>query len=1160
MPDPFRDNAFSVYPRRRKPTIEDLMGEQEKVSMLRGLAQQGVSGLSGLAWLLDTPRAMLAGGLTEGPGKAISALWEGADERVSGRDMLRKMGLIGSEDNWGNFSTGLLTEILTDPLSWASLGLVGAAKTSAREVARQAGMLTGDLSLLAQRGIERGAVPAARGAGRNWFYRQATPQTLLDMAETPQARGLYESRFRELAGSRADELLRTPLERTNRIGVPGFQRGAVDLYGKTVGDALALGRDRFGAAARATPILGPTIRGAQALFNPRVMGFTDEAGQRLGRELTEADRISGVRGNTRLSRAYVDAARNLQMSGLGDDFFTSQTFADAFGKAMEGQWDQLTPELAQLFRAGGPAADLLRTAKRSVQQAKASADRFGIPLRTGALPNDIQYLFRQAVKFDSPRMAPGFAAPADLPYDPAMSIAGITSGEARRRSYLEAMPRWLIDKMAQDKGLQDTLRQLPNNPTATSLEQTVNAWLRDPANKIPSRFQDPFDYVRQSFDLSTPEGLAAAQGAVGSRYQDLSDFLRRLPLQHAEQQIPFFGNSLNDFATMVRSRSRDQATAKVLLENLAKRATPTAADQVLGGTALSAADALKALHFADDTGLAALARQMGVPAADLGGYSIPKEFVDQLGTKIKQARVPVEAKGLLKLFDNYTQRFKTLALAWPARYFRDVYSGSFAGATQGAYNPLDALQGFQVGQGNYAGLPGRLKGVPRYDRVRNSATPAQLNRLRQLPGMKGATDDQLLDELVIRQALKDMGGQGLTSYTVADELGRAAENLGMREVFPGAGGKYFKGVTTGRPLTSLQSWNPFALRTRQGNPSIPLEIADRASMASDNINRIGTYLTRIGRGDAPEAAKAIADLTQVNYRPEAFTAFEREVMKRIVPFYSYTKGISPLVFQELTERPAGLMGQSIRAIARGSEPREDSFVPEYMRQSAAIPLPAESLFGVKTPGVQRFLTNIDLPHEGLLNLVTPGTGNTLLQRLMDSATKTSQNILGQSNPVIKGPLEYATNRQFYSGRQLSDLYSMLEHDIGELGRPLEQILVNAPGGSRALGILRHARDERISPRERAQKFLFNAITGLKFQDVDQERTVRLAARTQLNDLLDRSRGMSKFENLYISPENLAQLPPTEQRQYLLYRVLQAEAARQARGRTRDPLAAMGLYR
>ena len=80
---------------------------------------------------------------------------------------------------------------------------------------------------------------------------------------------------------------------------------------------------------------------------------------------------------------------------------------------------------------------------------------------------------------------------------------------------------------------------------------------------------------------------------------------------------------------------------------------------------------------------------------------------------------------------------------------------------------------------------------------------------------------------------------------------------------------------------------------------------------------------------------------------------------------------------------------------------------------------------------------------------------------------------------------------------------------------------------------------------------------MKVQDVDQDRTVRLAAREQLNALLDSAPNISTFENLYIKPENLASLSPEEQRQYLLYRILQTEATARRRAE-KDPLSMLGL--
>lgn len=450
--------------------------------------------------------------------------------------------------------------------------------------------------------------------------------------------------------------------------------------------------------------------------------------------------------------------------------------------------------------------------------------------------------------------------------------------------------------------------------------------------------------------------------------------------------------------------------------------------------------------------------------------------------------------------------------------------------------------------GNYGPLAKRLASAPGYqasDLFPAGVTPSA----------------EQLAEARVRKFLTEAGGEGLSSGSVSDDLGRQGSNLTYSETFPGGAGPIFQGMGA-RMRSRPVPWNIFALRNSEGNPNWLLELGDRAAEGSDAFNRIGTYLTRVRKGDAPAAAKAVADLTQINYRPEAFTAFERDILKRLVPFYSYTKGITPLVAQELLTNPSGLMGQSIRTINRLAEPSEDRFTPEYLRQSAALPIdPSFPLLGVDTPGISRVLTNIDLPHEGLLNLLTPGTGNTFTGRLIDTLTKTGQNLLGQTNPLLKAPLEFMTNRQFYSGRQLSDLYSLAEQLDLPGGRLIDQIVFNAPGGSRVVGAARQLMDQRISPQERAAKFLFNALTGMKVQDVDQERTARLAARTTLNQLLDQAKGMSTYENLFIKPEELAKLSPQEQRQYLLYRILQSEAAKKARERKKaaeDPMAILGV--
>jgi hypothetical protein len=1059
----------------------------------------------------------------------------------------------------------LATEILTSPSTYLTLGLApllgGAAKTAAGRAASKAGLLTDDLGLLAREASKR----SKSQIGRNQLLRQS-PAELIDLMPA-NLRDDALRRFREKAGSQADDLLGQSMTASNRVSVPFVGEWGVDFYTKAGGDKLAQWADNIGDFAQNSRLTGSAVRGAQALFDPKFMGYTDDEGRWFARTLTQETRYADQASAAEVSRAVVDAARN-----VGEDTFRSQGFQDALRNVLEGQMSQLSPEMAAHFDRGGGARGLVMAVRKQQRIARENARLLGIPLNSARLPNNVQYFLRQRVSPDNPTFASAASARQARGYASDPRVASVLGEGRGRRGYTRAFPAWVLNKMARDGKLQDKLRRVADLDDIEDSQKVLQKWLADNAKE----FSDPFAYARPPDSGDVVDFATEAMEEAGKEsdlWKGLADSLRNLPQEFAGQGLPMFGSSVNDIARYARSRGRAEATANVILNRLLGKDTLVrqAADTVAGDEVYGLEEALKLLGF--DTAIPkrkdgtlgvsrasqAVASRLGVSPTDLANLSVPKQVVNQMRDRILGARVPREATGLLRQADKFTSAFKSLALLWPSRYTRDLYSGGFASATKNAFGFGDAARGFQIGRGEYRPILDAVRNLPDYAALND---PKKLNALRQIDRFKGISDQEALDELMIRKFLADAGAVDLGGTSVVDDLGRQADNLTMRTSIPGLSGGYTQGLRQKLDPTKRAFYWPFSPRSRSGNPNWLVDAGDRAAQATDSTNRIGAYLNRIRKGDDPRQAKYISDLTQVNYGNEAFTEFEREFLKRLIPFYSYTKGISPLVADQLLNKPAGLMGQSIRAVNRAGEPTEDRFTPEYLRQSAAIPIDSALPFlGVDTPGITRFLTNIDLPHEGLLNLFTPGVSNSIVGSVGDSIMKTGQNIMGQSNPLIKGPLEYILNRQFYSGRQLSDLYSMLEHDFGSLGRTVEQIGVNAPGGSRLLGAIRQLRDDRISLPERLTKFGFNALTGLKLQDVDQDRVQRLAARTTLNELLDQATGMASYENLYIKPEDLVKLSPQEQKQYLLYRALQAEAARKSRERKKaeqDPLAVFNL--
>jgi hypothetical protein len=1231
--------------RRRKPSITDLMPEEQQSSMLRTLASAGSSGLAGLGWILDTPGSMVRGLLSEGPGKALSALWETSDDRVTGRELLRQYGMAGDEDTWGNFAGSLIAEAALDPLTYMSFGmnqLLGApAKTLVGKAAQKSGMLQ-DFDLYARNTMNM---------GRRQGMREATARKILsdmapDAAETARKRFAQNlSSLKGLEGdaynAALDQALDAPLARMNRIGIPVYSEGATDLFGKRVGDYVAKVGDDLGEGLMTNPYTGPALtRLNAAVGDADVLGMTDYDRQWEAKELASLRRQRLAKDRRMLGDIQMQADEALRENGysLNNPIISEalRVYAerpDLVPEEILGLFD--LPEMQRLtgFWEGYRDVAPVRAKERGLR-----LDEMNSRAGTGFFP-------RQQTAFDvpqAPQWPKGVTPPEGVKrqYTRGNKRVNFSDNFGRsRREDLDVMGGSdTINRMSMDRDLPAALRNADNIQARELLDRWaaqnlsdeggLYGWMDAKDTKLQDQIDDltaqkdrlfgraggsteatdklqaQIDSLKASADepgylyeappLPKSHPLAeqaarlqeqvraaeaggelhrvgelrrqldsvtaqipevARQEWAGSMYSKLADFLRAMDPQHASKNTPIFGqNSFNEMSRYVTGRGRVETDAEFMLKLLKKQAEKLNADGVVGGVNYTAEEALSQLGMKGEDAVSVLERTLGRPLSEV---SFPKKFIDDWSRVVDSGRMPPELSPVAEKATDFLRSFKTLALASPSRLSRDSYSGAFAAAMRGSFNPVDWYVGTQLRKGNYDPLvkpmlggliPPRLAGLPEYEEL-----------LRTNP------------EEAVRKFLLDAGGEGLGTSTASDEMLDGVANAGMRELYPG-GARPEPGDLRRRfwnPDRTLREaardYNPFAVRGGNGNRNPILEAFDRGAEVTDAGNRYGTYLNQIRQGAAPSEAARIANLTQVDYRPESFTDFERNVLKPwVFPFYSYTRGIMPLIGDELLERPAGLMGQSVRAITRGSAPTEDNFTPEYLRQSAAIPLPAGMLFGLdENSPLRRYLTNIDLPFESAINLITPGVGNNPLEVVGNTLSKTALNVLGQTSPLIKGPLEQVTNRQFYSGRQLSDLYSMLEQTLGAPGRPLEQLLVNLPGGSRILGTARQLADDRLDPSEKWSKLAVNTLTGLKFQDVDQERTKRLAARDMLNQLLSTTPGVRTYENVTVPEDVLRAMPKEQQDMYLLYKIIQAEAAKRARDKKRaetalDPLQVLGV--
>lgn len=1155
------EEILGAFPVKRQPRISDLMPEEERSSLLRSLANAGTSGLAGLGWILDTPGSLIRGtisGLAEGnPLKGVQTLFSPSDERVSGRDLLRQFGMVGDEDNWVNFGGGLAAEVLTDPLTFLNpAAILGrGAYGAAGRAASRASMLD-DVKLLARRaGEARG-----RQMGVREYLTSTTPaqlanqlpgDSLLDFGRSARAKGLNP-----------DDLLHQRLATPMELRVPGMETGVPISFGENWDRWAARGLDDAGEFLTTNRFTAPLATRAVRAFDPTVMERLDRGDQWRARESFAAAR----QGEREFREQLAVRLRAAQQAGGA---FDNQTMQNAVVDSIEAA----TPErMAALSPQSRLAIDMLENvpewrdyrdfARDTLAERQQRLATLGVQTPTMSSDTGLGFFPRQRARFARERIP-------TVPGNPGRPTAAYERGDRvynlddvvgmSRRPYLQDISREQMRRlMSGDQGaaLRDRLfgatqQQIPDIIDEVSAQMGVSL----PYDAMANEAGDTIESLRTF--LSDPALTAAERDGPQRALQELERQVRRHKenlgelLRSSDRQFADAGRGLYDrhtAADLLRygvGGARSEANANVVLDALQRNFSEIPAAEMPGGGYTNLLEAAQGLGFTRD-GLREVLEQR-LPGQDIANLSVPDRVINELrAVAPRTARDPSSLLG--RAWDSYTNAFKIGALANPAYHTRNAYSGFLSSLTAGGTSPIDLFRsmmaGSRAGRGDYSGV---------------------IRRLRNTPGFEHLTDDELVDEFLIGGARNQLG-QGMINE---GDLANDAQNLligqdRQRQVpWVGRGGLLydpersvtdwftvrgvdFQGITSGREAPA-QTLNPL------------LDLHERTGRRVEDALRIGTYIEALRQGYAPDAAADLVAKAQVDYSPRAFTNFERKI-KQWVPFYSYPRGIAPLVAENLLYRPGGLQGQITRTVSNASRPSEDSFVPEDLRKTTAIQLPGE--YG-REGNLQRYLTKIDLPWRGLVDMVSPSFGNTPLESVSKTLQKTGMNLAGQLNPLVKAPLELLLNRQLYSGRELSDLYSMLEQDIGPAGRLAEQLIVNAPGGSKIMGMIRTARDDRMTPAGRAGKIAFNLLSGLGVTDRDPEKSRSQAARAMLNEMLEATPGVRTYENITV-PDDVLQTMPQEQRDmYLLYKIIQSEAAKRARDKTKaalDPLELLGVVR
>lgn len=1085
--------------------ISDLMSPAEKQSSLRWLAERGTSGLATAADALDTLGSGVRGLLV---GKPLSVLGEEAtgQRRVTGRDVLREYGLIGDEDNWGNFAGGLAVEVLTDPLTYlnpfAALGR-GAA-TAAGKIGARSGLTRTVRSLADDAGV--GVREFARTRKAKDFLAG------LPAEEMAAAKKRYVDAY-EAAGL-AGDALEQPFFADMTFNVPFTGIDQVVLQDSGIGKQL----DKLGSLAARNRYTGPALGRLGAMFDSGTQGAflkdpeANEALQRVARIASEQYVPESERAVKRLNELFA-AAETLAPIKVGDAEYSirspeiQRVINDlAEGVDVERMADSPFLEAVQGNKALSDIADYVRDISETRQDMLRAAGVKPTVYESTNFPG-MRTVPRQRMNFRREMLPKGVSKDSSNRFRRSRRIFGVEGGKARR-DYMD-LPQWIVRGLTsgeQGGKLAEALRNASDAKAPAIIDDAYRAI----TGYEGGVFDGVGDAMRSAADYDNASMVArdAVEKKIAERtsglYTQLADTLRNIDTQFATENRGFYDAPLYDtLSQALRSDAKDIVNSRAVTNflqdldsrGLLKTASP---EEVLGGSHVSLKEV--ADKFRLDTKAPEFVEIFGDKPGQL---SIPKAEFEALSKLSPQTFSDEPVSGVAEALKKYMTAWKIGALLSPSYVTRNLISGLYGGAALGAADPLDYLAANSLARGNAKPL---------------------IRRLKKNPEFAGLADDEVLRRFTAMSGQTDVFG-GLT----ADELG-----FGQGRLAPN--GRLDKLAEAGRKKKTLYDYTlgPVLAKFQKVNQGV------------EDTLRGGMFLNQIRRGGDAGAAADLARLAQVDYRPQAFTPFENQYLRGgLVPFYSFQRGILPSVATQLAQKPGGLMGQTMRAINRGGAPNEDSFAPEYIRSQGSIALPSSW----SPEGNQLYLTQFGLPFEDAFNTLTPGQGNTLLERAANTLGNTLSSLAGDTHPLAKYLIEQATGKQLYSGRNLSDLYSVLEsgYGLGTTGRQIQQAITNlVPFGSRAMSVLQTLSDGRRPLSGRAWKSAANFALPFKVADVDQEQARSRAARTMLEQLLKSTPGVRSYENITVAEKDLMAMTPEQRDLYLLYRVVQADAQKRAR--------------
>lgn len=232
-------------------------------------------------------------------------------------------------------------------------------------------------------------------------------------------------------------------------------------------------------------------------------------------------------------------------------------------------------------------------------------------------------------------------------------------------------------------------------------------------------------------------------------------------------------------------------------------------------------------------------------------------------------------------------------------------------------------------------------------------------------------------------------------------------------------------------------------------------VASALTQRRDHFVRLAHFVDSVQKSKAKSLDEAFDEAAHTvrKYHPDGMdlTNFERKVMRRIIPFYSWQRKSIPLVAKFLVQKPgkiamipkaleAAQAAAGIEGVSRGQSFPVDQLFPDWMRESGIGPIAKTGMEGI--PG---FIAS--LSRQGVNPLTGEDIGGYTISSpanpLVDSVAEFAgygkpedllRGIAGQTTPFGKIPLELFFDENVRTGAPVStDLNRYLTEQIPLVG-------------------------------------------------------------------------------------------------------------------------------